>query len=170
MHLLGEAGLPIPEPLRRAAESVLGARFEAEIARQRRSRDPSRYRRAIKMAEDARERGLTLHRAEAQRTFAETLCDLVASIRARPTTERIGEARQFLALGDQLGLETVSPRAQEQLWTLLATTPARTPELDGLAVTLGFARSDGARVEPATGEADNAIDPATRTRPAPRAA
>ncbi|HEY2747231.1 MAG TPA: DUF3536 domain-containing protein [Polyangia bacterium] len=169
MHLLGEAGLPIPEPLRRAAESVLGARFEAEIARQRRSRDPSRYRRAMKMAEDARERGLTLHRAEAQRTFAETLCDLVASIRARPTPERIREARDFLALGHKLGLETVSPRAQEQLWTLFAAVPARTPELDGLAVALGFARSDGARVEPATADGDNAIDP-KRTRPTPRAA
>src|SRR5262249_49336669 len=30
MHLLREAGLPIPEPLKQAAESVLGARFEAE--------------------------------------------------------------------------------------------------------------------------------------------
>jgi hypothetical protein len=59
MHVLRDAGLPIPEPLKKAAEAVLGGRFEAEIARQRRSRDPARYRRAIKMAEDARERGLS---------------------------------------------------------------------------------------------------------------
>ena len=130
LHLLRDAGLPIPEPLKQAAESVLGARFEAEIARQRRSRDPARYRRAIKMAEDARERGLSLHRAEAQRAFAEMLCDLLTSIRARPTPERIREALDFLALGGQLGIEAVSPRAQEQLWELIAAAPTPPPGLE----------------------------------------
>jgi alpha-amylase/alpha-mannosidase (GH57 family) len=173
MHLLRDAGLPIPEPLKQAAESVLGARFEAEIARQRRSRDPSRYRRAIKMAEDARERGLTLHRAEAQRAFGEMLSDLLGSIRARPTPERMQEAIDFLALGRQLGIDAVSPRAQEQLWELLAATPSPPPALEPLVAELGFAPPSAIRVPPSAGEAENAIDPAsaaTRTRPAPRAA
>jgi alpha-amylase/alpha-mannosidase (GH57 family) len=169
MHLLRDAGLPIPEPLKQAAESVLGARFEAEIARQRRSRDPARYRRAIKMAEDARERGLSLQRAEAQRAFGEMLCDLLASIRTKPAPERIGEAIDFLALGRQLGIEPVSPRAQEQLWELLTTTQSRPPKLDALIAALGFASSSAIRL-PGAGESENAIDPATRTRPAPRAA
>jgi len=168
MHLLGQAGLPIPEPLKQAAESVLGARFETEIARQRRSRDPARYRRAIKMAEDARERGLILHRSEAQRAFAEMLCDLLALLRTRPTPERIREARELLGLGGKLGIDPVSPRAQEILWDLLAAATERSSELDALAVALGFAPFEALRVEPASGE--NAIDPATRTRPAPRAA
>ncbi|MCU1281943.1 MAG: glycosyl hydrolase, family 57, partial [bacterium] len=170
MHLLRDAGLPIPEPLKQAAESVLGARFEAEIARQRRSRDPSRYRRAIRMAEDARERGLTLQRGEAQRAFAEMLCDLLASIRVKPAPERVREAVEFLALGRQLGLEAISPRAQEQLWELLAASPAPPPALERLAAELGFAPPSAIRVAPVVGEAENAIDPATRTRPAPRAA
>jgi alpha-amylase/alpha-mannosidase (GH57 family) len=175
MHVLRDAGLPIPEPLKQAAESVLGARFEAEIARQRRSRDPARYRRAIKMAEDARERGLTLQRAEARRAFSEMLSDLVASIRQKPTPERIREAVDFLALGRQLGIEAVSPRAQEQLWELLQTTPTRPPALEALVAQLGFAPPAPAAVMPtaaagAATDSENAIDPATRTRPAPRAA
>ncbi|MGZ3427337.1 MAG: DUF3536 domain-containing protein [Polyangia bacterium] len=171
MHLLRDAGLPIPEPLKQAAESVLGARFETEIARQRRSRDPARYRRAIKMAEDARERGLTLHRAATERAFTEMLCDLVGSIRARPTSERIQEALDFLALGRQLGIQAVSPRAQEQLWELIAATSPPPPALEPLATELGFAPPSAIRVPPAiAGEAENAIDPSTRTRPSPRAA
>ncbi|HWE28304.1 MAG TPA: hypothetical protein VHB97_09900, partial [Polyangia bacterium] len=148
----------------------LGARFEAEIARQRRSRDPARYRRAIKMAEDARERGLSLHRGEAQRAFAEMLCDLLASIRNKPAPERIGEALDLLGLGRQLGIEAVSPRAQEQLWELLMTTPQPPAELEALIAALGFASPSAIRLSPVAGQAENAIDPATRTRPAPRAA
>ena len=105
MHLLDQAGLPIPEPLKQAAESVLGARFESEIARQRRSRDPARYRRAIKMAEDARERGLTLQRADAQRAFAETLCDLIGAIRTR--ARAVGDRR-----GARLPRARPAPRAR----------------------------------------------------------
>src|SRR5262249_27051332 len=121
------------------AESVLGARFEAEIARQRRSRDPARYRRAIRMAEDARERGLTLQRGEAQRAFVEMLSDLLATLRKAPTPTRVREALDLLTLGRHLAIEAVSPGAQEQLWELLATTPTRPPELTALALQLGFA-------------------------------
>ncbi len=166
LHLLRDAGLPIPEPLKQAAESVLGARFEAEIARQRRSRDPARYRRAIKMADDARERGLSLQRGEAQRVFAEILCDLLTSIRARPTPERIREALELLALGGQLGIEAVSPRAQEQLWELIAAAPTPPPGLERLTAALGFAPPAAIRVQPRPGETESAIDPATWTRPA----
>ncbi|MDB4970394.1 MAG: glycosyl hydrolase, family 57 [Myxococcales bacterium] len=176
MHVLRDAGLPIPEPLKQAAESVLGNRFETEIARQRRSRDPARYRRAVRMADDARERGLTLPRAGAQRAFSEMLCDGLASLRTKPTPERISEAIALLSLGRQLGIEAVSPRAQEQLWELLAETTPRPPELEALAAELGFAPPSAVDVEsaapvaPDAGESENAIDPATRTRPAPRAA
>jgi hypothetical protein len=176
MHVLRDAGLPIPEPLKQAAESVLGGRFEAEIARQRRSRDPARYRRAMRMAEDARERGLTLPRAGAQQAFSEMLSDLLAGLRQAPAAERIREAIGFLALGRQLGIEAVSPRAQEQLWELLAATPQRPPELEALADQLGFAppslldTAAGSPLAPDAGDSENAIDPATRTRPAPRAA
>ena len=99
MHLLRDAGLPIPEPLKQAAESVLGARFEAEIARQRRSRDPARYRRAIKMAEDARERGLSLQRSEAQRAVRRDALRPLgvdprqADARGRPRGHRLSRAR-----------------------------------------------------------------------------
>jgi hypothetical protein len=126
----------------------------------------------MKMAEDARERGLTLQRADAQRAFAETLCDLIAAIRTRPEPSGIGEARDFLALGRRLGLEAASPRAQEILWDQLAAQPARTPELAALAAALGFAAPDALRVGTAAGDdSEHAIDPAaTRTRPAPRAA
>jgi alpha-amylase/alpha-mannosidase (GH57 family) len=169
MHVLRDAGLPIPEPLKQAAESVLGSRFEAEIARQRRSRDPARYRRAVKMAEDARERGLTLQRDDARRAFADVLCDLLAQIQQLPTAERAREALDFLALGRQLGIDAVSTRAQELLWAL--GDQRDTPTLAPLAAALGFAAPSP---EPAVPErvvdGENAIDPATRTRPAPRAA
>jgi hypothetical protein len=139
MHVLRDAGLPIPEPLKQAAEAVLGTRFEAEIARQRGSRDPARYRRAIKMAEDARERGLTLQHGEAQRAFAELLCDLLSSLRQSLAPERVRDAMDFLALARRLGIEAASPRAQEMLWELLTTTRERPRELAELAAALGFA-------------------------------
>src|SRR5581483_245823 len=116
MHLLRDAGLPIPEPLKQAAETVLGQRFEAEIARQRRSRDPARYRRAIEMAEDARARGLTLHLPLAQRAFGEMLCDLIAERKREPSRERVQAALGFLALSRKLGfidIGAIAPRAQE---------------------------------------------------------
>ena len=151
MHVLRDAGLPIPEPLKQAAESVLGARFETEIARQRGSRDPARYRRAIKMAEDARERGLTLHHGGAERAFADILCDLLSSVSGVPSPERMRDALHFLALGRRLGIQTVSPRAQEQLWELmLVTTGTRSrgggQELSLLATELGFAPAGRERV------------------------
>jgi hypothetical protein len=172
MYLLRDAGLPIPEPLKLAAESVLGARFEAEIAKQRRSRDPARYRRAMKMAEDARERGLTLQTGEARRAFSDMLCDLLASLGQAPSPERVREAVDFLALGRQLGIDAVSARAQELLWSLGAV--AEEAPLRPLAAELGFAppRAGAAVAADGTpvGDGENAIDPSTRTRPAPRAA
>jgi hypothetical protein len=155
MHVLRDAGLPIPEPLKLAAESVLGARFEAEIARQRGSRDPARYRRAIKMAEDARERGLTLHHGQAEHAFADILCDLLASLKSAPSPERLRDALHFLALGRRLGIETVSPRAQEQLWELVSERELRAPELLTLATELGFAPLVAA-------DADYAYTPSSR--------
>jgi alpha-amylase/alpha-mannosidase (GH57 family) len=179
MHVLRDAGLPIPEPLKQAAEAVLGSRFEAEIAKQRGSRDPARYRRAIKMAEDARERGLTLQRSEAERAFADMLCDLVVQIRQVAAPSRVREAIDFLALGRQLGIDAVSPRAQELFWA--HEELRHRPELRELAHLLGFARppEGPAAAEPSPADGENAIDPAgppgparpaTRTRPAPRAA
>jgi alpha-amylase/alpha-mannosidase (GH57 family) len=137
LYVLGEAGLPIPEPLRQAAEVVLGARFETEIKRQKRSRDPARYRRAIEMAEDARKRGLNLARPEAQRSFAEMLCDLIASVAAEPRPTEVRQALEFLELARRLGIDAVSPRAQELLWSAEAQ-----PILTPLAAELGFATGD----------------------------
>jgi hypothetical protein len=123
------------------------------------------------MAEDARERGLTLQRAEAQRAFGEMLCDLLVQLRRAPAPAKLREASEFLALGRQLGIEAVSPRAQEQLWELLMTNKARPPELERLAAELGFAPpAQSGPPSTGSGEAENAIDPARRTRPAPRAA
>jgi len=91
------------------------------------------------MAEDARERGLTLHHGQAQRAFADILCHLLATVKSTASPEQLREALHFLALGRKLGIETVSPRAQEQLWELMAEREIRTPELARLATELGFA-------------------------------
>jgi alpha-amylase/alpha-mannosidase (GH57 family) len=139
MHVLRDAGLPIPEPLRQAAEAVLGSRFEAEIRRQKRSRDPARYRRAIDMAEDARKRELNLSRPEAQRSFAEMLCDLLGSIADEPRAADVRQALEFLALARRLGIDAVSARAQELLWSTLKTRPEAMALLQPLAAELGFA-------------------------------
>jgi hypothetical protein len=139
MHVLRDAGLPIPEPLRQAAETVLGTRFEAEIARQRRSRDPARYRRALEMAEDARKRGLTLHRPSAERVFGEMLCDLIAEIGRSPSPERVRAARDFLTLARRLDVAAITPRAQEILFELVSTRPDAADLLQPLATDLGFA-------------------------------
>jgi alpha-amylase/alpha-mannosidase (GH57 family) len=145
MHLLRDAGLPIPEPLRQAAQTVLGARFEAEVARQRRSRDPARYRRALEMAEDARKRGLELERPAAQRAFAEMLAELVASITARPETERVREALDFLDLGRRLGIDPVSTRAQDIAYDAVMSRPEVRSVLAPLLERLGFGEIGGAR-------------------------
>jgi hypothetical protein len=140
MHVLRDAGLPIPEPLRQAAEMVLGARFEAEIARQRRSRDPARYRRALGMADDARKRGLTLQRPLAERAFAEMLGDLVAEIGRDPRPGRIKDAMDLLGLARRLDIDPVSARTQEALFELANARPEASALLQPLATELGFGR------------------------------
>jgi alpha-amylase/alpha-mannosidase (GH57 family) len=140
MHILRDAGLPIPEPLRQAAEMVLGARFEAEIARQRRSRDPARYRRALEMAEDARKRGLTLQRPVAERAFTEMLGDLVTEIGRDPRPQRVKEANDLLTLARRLDIDPVSARTQEALFELATAIPDLAGLLQPLATELGFGR------------------------------
>jgi hypothetical protein len=138
MHLLRDAGLPIPEPLKQAAETVLGTRFEAEIAKQRRSRDPTRYKRALEMAEDARKRGLSLQRPTAHRVFGEVLCDLIAAIDADASPERVRQALDFLTLARQLDIDAVNPRAQDLVFEIVDERPAAAPLLQPLATALGF--------------------------------
>ena len=139
MHVLRDAGLPIPDPLRQAAETVLGARFEAEIARQRRSRDPARYRRALEMAEDARKRGLTLQRPLAQRALTETLTALLTALGGDVTPENVSNALAFLGLARALDVDPVSARAQEALYEITCAHPEAAPLLQPLANELGFA-------------------------------
>jgi hypothetical protein len=139
MHILRDAGLPIPEPLRQAAETVLGARFEAEIARQRRSRDPARYKRALEMAEDARKRGLTLQRPQAQRALTEMLTGLIAALSDAVTDARIRAALEFIALSRSLDIDPVSTRAQEALYEIATAQPEAARLLQPLATALGFA-------------------------------
>jgi hypothetical protein len=138
MHVLRDAGLPIPEPLRLAAETVLGARFESEIARQRRSRDPARYRRALDMAEDARKRGLTLQRPGAQKAFGEMLCDLLTALADEPQREQVDEALGFLGLAQKLGIDAISPRAQELMFEIVTARPDAAEIVQPLATELGF--------------------------------
>ena len=140
LHVLRDAGLPIPEPLRQAAETVLGARFEAEIARQRKSHDPARYRRAIEMAEEARKRGLTLQRPVAQRAFSQMLCDQLLLVAKDPRPDRVQQALEFMELAKRLGIDAISARAQEIFYEIISA-----PQLDvgallhPLAGELGFA-------------------------------
>jgi hypothetical protein len=92
------------------------------------------------MAEDARRRELRLNRPEAQKAFAEMLCDLLVGLADEPRPAEVGEAIAFLELAQKLGIEAISARAQELFWSILLDHPESAPLLAPLAEQLGFAR------------------------------
>jgi hypothetical protein len=63
----------------------------------------------------------------------------------------VREALNFLELARSLGLDALSPRAQELLWSALVAHPDAAPLLQPLAAELGFAR----RVTEAAQAGDN---------------
>ena len=150
LDLLRRAGLPLPAPLKHAAEAVLGARFEAEIARQKRSRDPARYKQALVLADDARARGLELERPEAVRALKAMMGELLDELRQRPDRERHDACLAFVQLARRLGIDVVTARAQEQLWAILAVQPDGSDHLQPLSRALGFAPPNGQAVNVAT--------------------
>ena len=138
LEMLQSAGLALPKELTAAAEFTLGRRFEQAILEQNESRDPSAYRRAIEIAEQAFARGYRLDQRLASRTFESMITHAVHTAVARPSPETLRTAGELIALAERLRLDINLERAQEAVY-LAAVQPARAvlpPEFKALMSAL----------------------------------
>ena len=179
MHVLRDAGLPIPEPLKQAAESVLGSRFEAEIARQRRSRDPGAL---SPRRQDGRGRARARPDLAACGRAAGVRRDAVgpvgrAAARAGARADPRGHRRSSTSAGSSASSRCRRAR-RSSCGSCWRRRRSGRRELEALAEELGFAPPSLADAAPGrrrrrpmrATRRTRSIRHATRTRPAPRAA
>jgi hypothetical protein len=116
-----DAGLPLPDELRRAAELALAYRFDEEIAAAPSAGfDARHYERAIDIAEEATRFGCELRRASAQRHFETLLERLARRIAAGDGDGRpIDTALSLLAIASSMGLTLCFDRSQEVVFEAL---------------------------------------------------
>jgi alpha-amylase/alpha-mannosidase (GH57 family) len=140
-----EAGLPLPEELRLAAELALRRHFDAEIAAAPLARfDAGAYQRALAIAEQARRWGCELGLDAAKRRFDALLERLLYRVCAGAVddehagSEPTATALELLALGERLGLSLDLERAQEQLQPIVPRGAAASEPLRRLLVAVGF--------------------------------
>ena len=121
LEMLQSAGIHLPKELSAAAEITLARRFEMEIAKQRESRDPDAYRRAIAIAEHASAHGFRLDPRVASRTFESMLAHSVQVAAAKPTKENLHAALELLRLIETLRLDVALERPQEALYAAITS-------------------------------------------------
>ncbi len=123
VEMLQAAGFELPPELRAAAEFTMSRRFESELLEQERnaadSSDPSAYREALKIAEDAARHHYRLDRTRAGARFAGLLTRAVRHASEHPNAEHLRDALELHALAQRLGLAADFERAQEIVYEAL---------------------------------------------------
>jgi hypothetical protein len=140
IEILQRAGFVLPDELRAAAEFTLAKEFEEEIERQRHSREPDAYQRAIKLAGEIARRGYKIDRVASRRIFEEMIESAVEQSIANPASESTQAAIALVNLTQKLGIDANLERTQEAVYRALKDgTPAVAPARIGeLALTLGL--------------------------------
>lgn len=139
VEMLQEAGFEPPGQFRQLTEFTLGSRFEQEIAKQQRSRDPQAYRRAIEIASAVATRGYHIDRTAANESFAAMINDAVRMAAERRSRAIIRSAMDLIELSQRLGLAPALDVAQELLYDEFAHGRPDTGHLTRLAIALGLA-------------------------------
>ncbi len=135
LEMLQSAGFPLPPELRAAAEFTLSRRFEEEIRRQGESRDPEAYQEALRIAEEARQRGYRLDYTFSNRIFSGMVTDAVAMAVDDPASENVKVALDVLLLARKLNFGFETEAAQEMVYQAAFRSP-KFPKLASLAEAL----------------------------------
>jgi len=135
LEMLQSAGFPLPPELRAAAEFTLSRRFEEEIRRQGESRDPEAYQEALRIAEEARQRGYRLDYTFSNRIFSGMVTDAVAMAVDDPASENVKVALDVLLLARKLNFGFETEAAQEMVYQAAYRSP-KFPKLASLAEAL----------------------------------
>jgi hypothetical protein len=139
-----EAGLPLPEELRMAAQLALAHRFDEAIAEAPEQHfDPTAYARALEIAEEAARYGSMLRLGEARRHFEAQLSRLMRRVCAGETDPVHGgnparSALSLLEIAEQLGLSLDLDPPQERLYQALRAGLTRNESVTRLALELGL--------------------------------
>lgn len=139
VEMLQEAGFEPPGQFRQLTEFTLGSRFEQDIAKQQRSRDPDAYRRAIEIASTVARRGYQIDRTAANGSFSAMINDAVRMAVERPSRGILRSAMDLIELSQRLGLNPDLDPAQELLYEEFAQGRPDSGHLTRLAVALGLA-------------------------------
>lgn len=141
VEMLQESGFEPPPPFRQLTEFTLGHRFEQEISRQQRSRDPLAYRRAIEIAGVAGKRGYQIDKSIANENFAAMINDAVSKAVERPARAINNVALDLIALSRQLNLQPDLDGAQEKIYDAFLHGVAHAGRLVRLAGALGISHT-----------------------------
>jgi len=139
--MLQESGFEPPAQFRQLAEFTLGRRFEQEIAKQQRSRDPVAYRRAIEIAGVAARRGYQIDKSVANESFGAMINDAVSKAVEQPSRGIIRAAMDLLALSKRLALQPNLDVAQEAVYQAFARELPHAGQLARLGSALGLAQN-----------------------------
>ncbi len=151
LESLAALGEPLPPVLRQPAEVALARRFEAEVAAQRGALDPSAYRGAMAIINQARAAGVRISTpstlAAGEQLLSEAVARAVEAGRAvrRRASDQVNTdvdgavtlALRLLEVADSLELSPSLERPQELVYESLLD--GGTPELQRLGAALGLA-------------------------------
>jgi alpha-amylase/alpha-mannosidase (GH57 family) len=148
MEMLQESGFEPPPQFRQLTEFTLGRRFEQEIVKQQRSRDPRAYQHAAEIAAVVAKRGYQIDKSAANESFAAMVNDAVARAVERPTRLSIKAATELIELSRRLGLEPNLDAAQEHVYDAFAHDRPHAGQLTRLAAALELSQSALRRLRP----------------------
>ncbi|HEV2912491.1 MAG TPA: DUF3536 domain-containing protein [Pyrinomonadaceae bacterium] len=148
IEMLQEAGFELPRELRAAAEFTIGRRFEEEIREQEGQQyDVTAYRKAIEIADEVAQHGLSIDRASIRRTFEGLIARAVRHALKNPSAENSQPALVLVRLARKLKLEANLEQAQEAVYEALRAGRPVPVETRELASELGLAPALLARSE-----------------------
>jgi alpha-amylase/alpha-mannosidase (GH57 family) len=138
LEMLQEAGFELPKELMAAAEFTLGRRFEEEIRKAQRSRDPRHYQRAIEIEAEVERHGYRIDRSATSVLFDEMVAEAVDEAVRDPSAQRFLQAASLVDLARKLRADSDLDRAQEILYAALEGRPKWPEEIRWLIHSLGF--------------------------------
>jgi alpha-amylase/alpha-mannosidase (GH57 family) len=148
VEMLQESGFEPPPQFRQLTEFTLGRRFEYEIVKQQRSRDPIAYRRAADIAAMVARRGYQIDKSVANDSFGAMINDAVARAVERPSRVLIKAAIDLIELSRRLGLEPNLDSAQEHVYDAFTQDRPHAGQLSRLASALQLSQSAMRRLRP----------------------
>lgn len=138
VDMLQGAGFELPGEFRMMTEFTLARRFEQEILRQKGSRNPAAYRRAIEIANIVAKRGFKIDRTAVNERFSAMITEAVRAAVEHPAPAVLRGASDLLVLADNLHLDPNLDDAQEAIYEVFVGGRTDVTKFSKLASGLGL--------------------------------